>query len=96
MNQARAFEREERVGFSNVECELSLLDADLHESPLGRQSSRFTWDTTWSVQVLEPRTFELSGTGFEAHYVGIYVGGSVMFVLPIITGPVYTGNLTVG
>jgi hypothetical protein len=93
---AQIFERGQRVGFDEVPCQLALLGEDHEELPLPRQDSRISWTTEWSVRILEPRSFELTGSGLAAWHVAIYVEGELMFVLPIISRPVASGSLTVG
>jgi hypothetical protein len=94
---ARAFDRGERIAFEDVSCELALLDMDHQEiRALGRQPSRMSWSTEWSIRILEPRVFDLTAGGAEAWHVAIFGDDKLMFVLPIIGGPRYTGMLEVG
>ena len=60
--------------------------------PFPRQVSRIAWSTDWTVQILEPAQFELTGRGFEASYVAIYGGGEPLFVLPTIGRPCRPGR----
>jgi len=74
---AQIFERGQRVGFDEVPCQLALLGEDHEELPLPRQDSRISWTTEWSVRILEPRSFELTGSGLAAWHVAIYVEGEL-------------------